>query len=536
MSIKKSVIYFMCTLLLSGCSSASLMLDTEDEDSRTEDIKNVDESGETDDSNLLNSSDEKTSEDDSESNSSDQSDNDEAVWDSPMAEYVPESPYSYYISFVNGGIATKSDDYYFSDYISGDYKFTCCDLSGDGIAELVLLTQEDDEEKLIVFTYDSDKGVISNSIACSFNSDCDCISKNGFVLLNSYEDESGNRYSGKTDDESYAQKISAILSTGSSIKGYPLFEWQRDAGSSEYDGPSEDIYDQIMEMASDQVTLSEGEKPEDMIPYLEECEKGFKESIEEFKLFKQNGNGIFRNLGGVDLPDNEYEDADEAYEAFINNETTVRCEYGIKAYDTYFSYIYGEKYVLSRWYDPDDSDTLETRYIDCGDDGSKELLISVTEELNYEPIESIYVISFYEGHLYLRFITQSSSRSDTSIGDNGYILDGGSSSEYVEIINEAFLDSDIIFHYIYQLKKVSGEGLRDYFTDIDEEAEELLTIYIYNIDGETYYVAYYDYEEVTTDADHTDFMKACEEQGIVFSLQEDIDELIEEQKSSNGFN
>ena len=41
---------------------------------------------------------------------------------------------------------------------------------------------------------------------------------------------------------------------------------------------------------------------------------------------------------------------------------------------------------------------------------------------------------------------------------------------------------------------------------------------------------------MTDEGEYTDFMKACEEQGIVFSLQEDIDELIEEQKSSNGFN
>lgn len=511
-------------MVISGCTSSVIELGDDTDENNADNISQE----ENDNLNSSNSSDEKNSEADSESSSSDQDDNDDTLWDSPMAEYVPESPYSYYISFVNGEIATKSDDYYISDYISGDYKFTCCDLSGDGIAELVLLTQEDDEEKLIVFTYDSDKGVISNSIACSFNSDCDYISKNGFVLLNSYEDESGNRYSGKTDDESYTQKISAILSTDSSIKGYSLFEWQRDAGSSEYDGPSEDVYDQIMEMASDQVTLSEGEKPEDMIPYLEECEKGFDDSIEEFKLFKQNGNGIFCNLGSADLPDNEYEDADEAYEAFINNETTVRCEYGIKAYDTYFSYIYGEKYSLSRWYDPDDSDTLETRYIDCGDDGSKELVISVTEELNYEPIESIYVISFYEGHLYLRFVTESSSRSYVSVGDDGCIYGGGSASDSVEIMDEAFLDSDIIFHYIYQLEMVSGEALKSYFPSVNDEPEELLTIYIYTIDGEEYYVPYYNFEEVTDEGEYTDFMKACEEQGISFSSQEDIDELIEE--------
>ncbi|WP_022754687.1 hypothetical protein [Butyrivibrio fibrisolvens] len=524
MKIKKIFVLALSMAMLTGCTSSVIELGDDTDENNDDNISQE----ENDNLNSSNSSDEKDSKADSESSSSDQDDNDDTLWDSPMAEYVPESPYPYFISFVNGEIATKSDDYYFSDYISGDYKFTCCDLSGDGIAELVLLTQKDDEERLLVFSYDSDKGIISNSIACSFNSDCDYISRNGFVLLNSYEDESGNRYSGKTDDESYTQKISAILSTGSSIKGCSLFEWQRDAGSSEYDGPSEDVYDQIMEMASDQVVLSEGVKPEDMIPYLEECEKGFDDSIEEFKLFKQNGNGIFCNLGSADLPDNEYEDADEAYEAFINNETTVRCEYGIKAYDTYFSYIYGEKYALSRWYDSDDSDTLEPRYIDCGDDGSKELLISVTEELNYEPIESIYVISFYEGHLYLRFVTESSSRSYVSVGDDGCIYGGGSASDSVEIRDEAFLDSDIIFHYIYQLEMVSGEALKSYFPSVNDEPEELLTIYIYTIDGEEYYVPYYNFEEVTDEGEYTDFMKACEEQGISFSSQEDIDELIEE--------
>jgi len=524
-NIIKSVAGVMATaMVISGCTSSVIELSDDTDENNTDNVSQE----ENDNLNSSDSFDEKNSEADSESSSSDQNDNEDTLWDSPMAEYVPESPYSYYIKFVNEEIATRSDDKYFSDYITGDYKYVCCDLSGDGIAELVILSFEDDEERLVVFSYDSDKDEIYNSINRKYNSDCDYISKNGFALINSYEDESGNRYSGKTDDESYTQKISIILSDDSSKMGYSLFQWKRDAGSSEYDGPSEDIYDQIMEMASDQVTLSEGKKPEDMIPYLEECEKSFDDSIKEFKLFKQNGNGIFRNLGNADLPDNEYEDADEAYEAFINNETTVRCEYGIKAYDTFFSYIYGEKYALSRWYDPDNSDTLETRYIDCGDDGSKELLISVTEELNYEPIESIYVISFYEGHLYLRFITENSSRSYVSIGDDGCIYGGGSASDSVEIRDEAFLDSDIIFHYIYQLEMVSGEALKSYFPSVNDEPEELLTIYIYTIDGEEYYVPYYNFEEVTDEGEYTDFMKSCEEQGISFSSQEDIDELIEE--------
>lgn len=231
------------------------------------------------------------------------------------------------------------------------------------------------------------------------------------MILNVYKDESGELFRGKTDDTSCTQWIDVVLTNGSSlVTGDVRYEWKREAGSSEFEGPSEEIYDQIMEMADDQVTLYEGVNPEDMIPYLEECEENFENSYEDFKIFKQQGNGLFyRN--NSDIPDNEYKDAESAYEAFINDETCVRCEYVKEPFNSDFSYVYGDKCHMSFLFHPEKSQTMESHLIDCGSDGSKELVVDITSTLNPETVDYLYVISYYEGHLYLRFAGESSSRA-----------------------------------------------------------------------------------------------------------------------------
>ena len=124
MKIKKIFVIALSMAILTGCTSSVIELSDDTDENNTDNVSQE----ENDNSNSSNSSDEKNSKADSESSSSDQNDNDDTLWDSPMAEYVPESPYPYFISFVNGEIATKSDDYYISDYITGDYKYICCQM------------------------------------------------------------------------------------------------------------------------------------------------------------------------------------------------------------------------------------------------------------------------------------------------------------------------------------------------------------------------------------------------------------------------
>lgn len=518
------LVYVLSILSLSGCKLSSPVF----EDSNIG-INN------TDNSSVNYFSDEEA--DASEANSNGQLD---VPWNSPMADYVPDSPYSSYISFANGEISTFEDNDFFSDYITGDYKYTCCDLSGDGVPELVLLYSDGEEERLLTFGYDREANVLFKSFEDGFCSETDYISKNGFVVLNYYKDISGEYYLGKTDDDSYTQFIQVRLAQkGTNDYGNDYITWEKEAGNSEFveshNRVFEADYDHIMEMAEDQVTLSDGKNPEDMIPYLEECEEEFEDYYKEYKLSKQHGEGLFCNFNILDVPDNEYEDEDSAYEAFVNNETCVRCENEISTLDTYFPYIYGDKFTLSNWYDSEESETMEKSYIDCGSDGSKELVIEITQEA-MEPINTMYVISFYEGHLYLKFVVDSWSRSRKEIGEDGYINSNGSSSSWNYSHDEAVLDSNVIYHEIYDLVVVTAEGNKEYFPEAYEisGAGDGSTIYIYEIDDEEYYVPY-SLDDPADEEDYTDFMKACVECGITFSSQEEVDTLIEEKKAEYGF-
>ena len=85
---------------------------------------------------------------------------DNLPWKSPMSDYVPKSPFSKYIEFVKGEITTERNDKRFSDYISGNYKYVCCDISGDGVQELIVSFFIDDKEELIVFGYNSEEDTI----------------------------------------------------------------------------------------------------------------------------------------------------------------------------------------------------------------------------------------------------------------------------------------------------------------------------------------------------------------------------------------
>lgn len=272
-----------------------------------------------------------------------------------------------------------------------------------------------------------------------------------------------------------------------------------------------------------------------MIPYLKECEEVFETNYEEYRLSKQQGNGLFYNFNILDVPDNEYKDEDSAYDAFINNDTCVRCEYGIGTLDAYFPYIYGDKFTISNWYYPEETETTEISYIDCGSDGTKELVIEIKPEA-IEPVNTIYVISFFEGHLYLKFVVDSWSRSSKYIGEDGYIDSYGSSSAHDSSHDEALLDSNVNYHEIYDLVMVTNEGLKDYFPEAYDKspAGDVMTIYIYTIDSEEYFVPY-DFEEITDEEDYTDFMNACVECGISFSTQEEVDAIIEAKKAEYGF-
>lgn len=236
----------LCALILTSCSPLSLIND---------EATTTDNTSETENSATMEIS-EESSEEEADSDNSLIGPADDIPWESPMADYVPESPYSSFISFAKGEISTFEDEEFFSDYITGDFKYTCCDLSGDGVPELVLSYTDGEDERLLAFGYDNEAKVLFKALDEKYNSETDRISKNGFVLSYRYKDASGNFFFGKTDDESYLQFISIVLARkNKNSTGNNYITWQRNAGSSEYEEGLNSAfgvdYDCIMEMAED---------------------------------------------------------------------------------------------------------------------------------------------------------------------------------------------------------------------------------------------------------------------------------------------
>lgn len=128
------LIFVICTFVMTGCRLTTPWADDSSHDNLT-----IDETSSSD-----------TSIEDNDDGSADASNSligaaDDLPWESPMADYVPESPFSKYIEFVKGEITTERNDKCFSDYISGNYKYVCCDISGDGVQELIVSFFIDDK-------------------------------------------------------------------------------------------------------------------------------------------------------------------------------------------------------------------------------------------------------------------------------------------------------------------------------------------------------------------------------------------------------
>ena len=513
MKEKILVACILCSLLLTGCSSSIIRLDN------TKNNNGISEEADND----LEAS-------------------DDGLWNTPMSDFIPESPFSNYIRFAKGEIAiNKKDHQYISDYFNEDIKYACSDLSGDGVPELILVYQEEAEEKLLILDYSPGKDNMRELVNRKYNSEYDYISENGFFLFNYYYDDMGNYFYGRTDNKEYRQYVYASMVWDYYPYDRAMYVFIKEAGSNEYIDERNDLDDEdfnhMMELASDQVVFRKAQKPEDLIPYFEECDNSFEDSIKKFKRFRQEGNGLFQTYNISDIPDIEYEDADTAYEAFLNDETSFRCEYGVKVIDGFDYYLYGDKFTLSSLYFKNSEDTVNSRFIECGKNGYKALVLNVVHERNSDVYDYTYIITFCDGHLYLRLMDVGDYLEELIIDDTGYIYGYEYISDHYECTTEALIDGEGSYVEIYYLKNVSGVVIEMYFHEAYEKAkaEDYETILSYEIDGKEYCVPYCYGEEVTDESDYTDCMKACLECGVSFSTQEEVDALIEERKAEYGF-
>jgi len=178
-------------------------------------------------------------------------------------------------------------------------------------------------------------------------------------------------------------------------------------------------------------------------------------------------------------------------------------------------------------------------YIDCGVDGVEELLLEMTGLGIYDMDDdssSCYVIRYEGGQLYACYRAESWARSWTDIHTYGYVSSAGSGGAGTHSETGSIIDADGVEQSIYSCTGMHGWDAsfvnpEAYDATLGTIQDHVMGIYVYTIDG----VEYYSYEIDENYADECkEFVSLCEQQGTVFSTQEELDQLVEQRIASLG--
>ena len=154
---------------------------------------------------------------------------------------------------------------------------------------------------------------------------------------------------------------------------------------------------------------------------------------------------------------------DGLYERFLRNEVKVKIgkEKNL-GNEWYFNFraSQGQEFTLEelvntiiKWYTDYSGvqitlEKIEYSFLDCGNDGSRELAIRIKTPSNDDWTESI-IIKEKDGKLETIYSDVGWSRSRICINEYGYIYGDGSGGASSHGFDKAFLDADGKYHYIY---------------------------------------------------------------------------------------
>lgn len=93
-------------------------------------------------------------------------------------------------------------------------------------------------------------------------------------------------------------------------------------------------------------------------------------------------------------------------------------------------------------------ESIEYAFIDCGNDGNKELALCVTT-LSIDYYTNYIILKEFDGQLKPVYAKVDGARSQTFINEYGYIMsDGSSGASYHDFVKE-YIDGNGKYHYIY---------------------------------------------------------------------------------------
>ncbi len=156
----------------------------------------------------------------------------------------------------------------------------------------------------------------------------------------------------------------------------------------------------------------------------------------------------------------------EAYEKFLNNETTVlfdrfmQTDYmGVPLYNPESDYTLSEilSIVTAHYFEYSENQKIKHinySYIDCGNDGVNELaLCFYGVDKYYEDDDStlVYVLKYINGKLSLCYYYETWARSETTINEYGYYQSAGSAGATNHINEYGLIDKDGNWQFILSI-------------------------------------------------------------------------------------
>ncbi len=152
------------------------------------------------------------------------------------------------------------------------------------------------------------------------------------------------------------------------------------------------------------------------------------------------------------------------------------------------------------WYVGNEISKIEYSYLDCGNDGNKELAIRLECPVVEENSNLTMIIKNIDGKLQLIHSFDGWSRNDASINEFGYYTSGGSNGAACHVLEVGYIDATGNYHFGYSEEDYAEvESFGDSFdhTDFDtstiEGQIEIFTLRTKPADMEDYLPQYYAY-------------------------------------------
>lgn len=246
---------------------------------------------------------------------------------------------------------------------------------------------------------------------------------------------------------------------------------------------------------------------------------------------------------------------EDSYDAFLNGEADLFVDEEFSRLDCYFeadmnagdSYSYNDFLTFVQnaqsWDSLEDNDD-RIQYIDCGSDGQKELVLTLTGDKygSQDEFISHFIIQYRDGQYYLMSMYQDWSRSETTLYEDGYICGGGSNGVNDHAWEAGYYDADCIYHVIYTAEYLRDDSLDFIYFYAGKELTDSVGGYyglycdVNLINGNTYYSFYDEDANYPTDAGMLAYISECEDAyGITNTDLDTINQMIQDELTELGF-